>query len=344
MAKTALVAVVSLVIGLALGLLLPVNFDVRGPVVHVVRSLGTFTSPLLECEFAEGAGRVEYRPSKHAVEDLLRQKKDAGELSSASVFYRDLNNGPWFGINEHEGYAPASLLKVPLMMAYLREAEQHPGLLQKKLSITSAELALLPKQDFEPQSAVQAGREYAVDQLIERMIRSSDNGALYLLETHIDLKKVAEINRTLGMEVASTNPSEDYLPIKSAAAYYRILFNASYLSIDMSEKALALLSRTDSLRGIAQPLPRTVAVAHKFAERAIEPEGVREFHDCGIVYYPNHPYLLCVMTRGDAYPPLVKTVEDVSAQIYRDLDRRFKRGPLNFGSGAKPPVKSAGAS
>ena len=55
------------------------------------------------------------------------------------VYVRNLNNGPWFGINENEAYSPASLMKVPVLMTYLRWAEIEPNLLNKKLFLDETE-------------------------------------------------------------------------------------------------------------------------------------------------------------------------------------------------------------
>ena len=41
-----------------------------------------------------------------------------------------------------------------------------------------------------------------------------------------------------------------------------------------------------------------------------------ELHDCGIVYYPEHPYFLCVMTRGGDRPKLAAAIADVSKVAY----------------------------
>lgn len=50
--------------------------------------------------------------------------------------------------------------------------------------------------------------------------------------------------------------------------------------------------------------------------------GVVELHDCGIIYYPNNPYVLCVMTRGDSMEELKKIISTISLMTYKEVDSR----------------------
>jgi len=60
-------------------------------------------------------------------------------------------------------------------------------------------------------------------------------------------------------------------------------------------------------------------VASRFGERAHGPAGAKQLHDCGIVYCPRRPYLLCVMTRGDDFQELTGTIRDLSRLVYSDV-------------------------
>src|SRR5207248_2823209 len=88
------------------------------------------------------------------------------------------------------------------------------------------------------------------------------------------------------------------------SSFFRVLYNASYLTRDDSQKALALLAGVDYKDGLVAGVPASVPIAHKFGERETTGDTTKQLNDCGIVYYPSHPYLLCVMTRGDSMPVL----------------------------------------
>ena len=84
----------------------------------------------------------------------------------------------------------------------------------------------------------------------------------------------------------------------------------------MSEKALELLSKTTFNDGIVAGLPENIVVSHKFGEYIL-PDEI-ELHDCGIIYYVQNPYFLCVMTRGKDEGELKNTISGISKIIYED--------------------------
>ena len=103
----------------------------------------------------------------------------------------------------------------------------------------------------------------------------------------------------LGITIPGVRGTEDYMSVSDYASFFRILYNASYLTKDDSQKALDLLTKVDFADGIRAGVPKGVPVANKFGERSVN--GLQQLHDCGIVYYNNHPYLLCIMSRGSDF-------------------------------------------
>jgi beta-lactamase class A len=101
-----------------------------------------------------------------------------------------------------------------------------------------------------------------------------------------------------------------------------VLYYSTYLNKDYSEKALELLSNTEFTQGLVAPLPRSVTVAHKFGERAL-PDGTNQLHDCGIVYYPGHPYLLCIMTKGPDFKDLTQAIQQISSKVYSEATSMY---------------------
>lgn len=57
------------------------------------------------------------------IDNYTAQKKKAGDISHLSVYFRNLNNGGWFGLEEKEYFSPASLMKLPILMAYIKKSE-----------------------------------------------------------------------------------------------------------------------------------------------------------------------------------------------------------------------------
>ena len=137
----ALASGISLLVGIMIGVRLAPRIEAAPGQVAALASQdlrqkdhrGTeLTSPLLECaELPEGLKDISLREVKRATQALIDAAKEKGDVSYASVYFRDLNNGPWFGINESEKFSPASLLKVPLAMSFYWNADPDLHLLEK---------------------------------------------------------------------------------------------------------------------------------------------------------------------------------------------------------------------
>ena len=181
-------------------------------------------------------------------------------------------------------------------------------------------------QEIQESNQIKPGVEYAVDDLVERMIIHSDNLAYGLLEKFLT-RKYSDENvyfdtlKQLGL-VNPRNPLEATFTVKSYASQFRQLYNGSFLSFEMSEKALEILSRTEYDNGLVAGVPKSVRVAHKFGEREVAESDDFQFHDCGIIYYPNNPYLLCIMTRGHDKEHLIKLIAQISHKVYMEVDSR----------------------
>lgn len=285
-----------------------------------------YINPLLECEMDETQSAA-LQPLLFQLKQFIGEKLSK-KSSHVSVYFRDLNNGPWFGINENEDFSPASLLKVPLMMDYFKRAEKDPSLLSRKM-VYDFQGGFNNSLFFPPSKSLTRGSTYAVSVLIRQMISYSDNDAFLFLISKSDKEFLNRTYLDLGIEVPGFRTADDFMSVRDYASFFRILFNASYLNKEMSEKALALLAATEFKKGLAAGLPENVVLAHKFGERlSIDPAGEvknpMQFHDCGIVYYPKHPYLICVMTRGRNMEDLSRVVQEISSFVYQHVDEQYK--------------------
>jgi beta-lactamase class A len=276
-----------------------------------------FINPLLECESTSFSQNVALDSLKKQITDTVDQLKNTHQISFASVYFRDLNEGPWIGINEKEDFSPASLVKVPLMITYFKASETNPNILKQIIPLSPD---YINKQAILPMVTLNPHQSYTVEELITHMIVYSDNQAYELLQNNIDNQLLINTYTDLGIDItkALNDPNGNIISVKSYAAFFRILFNASYLNRDLSEKALKLLSQikyTDALiKGINNS---QIIVSHKFGERTFTDTGEKQLHDCGIVYIPQKPYLICIMTRGDDFTKLSSSIAQISKTIYQ---------------------------
>lgn len=278
-----------------------------------------FVNPLLSCGDASPVLPGQVSAMREDVESYIAAQRSARNVSEVALYFRDLRNGPIFGINEFAEFSPGSLGKVPVLMAVLEEAERNPGLLGAAVVFGGG--TALESQGIMPATPLVAGTAYTVEELLRRMITQSDNEASQLLYEVVGGKAVTRTYDDLGL-LAPVDPYTYSMRVRDYASFFRLLFNATYLSPDASEYALALLSESMFKDGLVAGVPPGVTVAHKFGERTLG-DGEQQLHDCGIVYAPDHPYILCVMTRGPSIEQLEQVVAGISRIVYERITAEY---------------------
>ncbi len=275
-----------------------------------------FINPLLFVDSSREA--PEYNSLQSLLNDFVSTSKKNGDVSSLSVYFRDLNSGKWTGVNQDTLYAPSSMLKVAVMIGYLKQSENDSSVLLKKIPYTSA---VDPGQNYKPEHSLASG-DYPARDLIEAMIIDSDNSALLSLYDN-NRQGFIDVLKSLNITPPPSIDTTDFMSPRTYSSLFRILFSATYLSPDVSEQTLQLLSLTNWKKGLVAGVPDTVAVSHKFGEHtSILVDGQvqsRELHDCGIIYYPQHPYFLCVMTRGQDFTKLESVISNISRLTYDNV-------------------------
>ncbi len=286
-----------------------------------------YINPLLECELGNELENKRLVYFKQEVEKLTSELQSNGEAEKISVYYRDLNNGPWWGINEKEEYDLASLIKIPMMIAFLEHVEKDSTLMQKKiLYMVTSEYINIPLPDkYITDEPLEEGKEYTLDEVLRRMIVYSDNPSYGVLHKVITAEEFQEVYKRLGLEYTLTDEGRYILSPKQYSAMFRILYNASYLGRATSEYALGLLSKTKISSGLRPGVPETVEVAHKFGIYSNPSKEDYSLHDCGIIYYPQHPYMLCIMTKGSDVDKLESVISKISKEVYDEIDRNYKQ-------------------
>ncbi len=283
-------------------------------------------TPDIRCNKTYVIDKAEYTALKARIVNYLNAEKAAGDIARAGVYFRDLDNGPTMGINDTDKFVPASLLKTPLMVTYLNMADDKPGVLNEKLGFSWTEEPQLT-QYYKPSQTIEPGKSYTVDELLHHMIAYSDNASYYVLLQHLrDIDPGGSLFFGTFQDLGIIDPASNLdqsISTKSYASIFRALYNGSYLSKTSSERALEYLAQSDFDGGIRAGVPAGTTIAHKFGERfGITAADMKELHDCGVVYYPGNPYLLCIMTEGPQYPALAKVIAAISKMTWAEVDSR----------------------
>jgi beta-lactamase class A len=281
-----------------------------------------FTSPILDCENVSQGNTISisYKDLNTTATNLAQQY----DISKYSIYFRDLNNGPWVGLNEKESFSPASLMKTSLLISFLKQVERDPELIKKEVVATDEYFNYSIDQNFELKTKVIKGQTYSLEEIAGLMITESDNVAASILSKYINQADFNLLLKTVGVPFETKNTDVD-IRVKDFAGFFRILYNASYLNRENSEAALRLFSQSTFDAGIVAGVPKGVSVAHKYGERSLEQkqDGISiikelQLHDCGIVYAEEKPYILCIMTRGQDFKKQIQFIASISEYIYKN--------------------------
>jgi beta-lactamase class A len=277
---------------------------------------------ILMCN-VDGSTSNENKAFESEISKFIESKKSNGEVVDMSVYFVDYKKSQWAGVNQNERYDPASMLKVPVMMAYYEQAQSNPKILSETTSFNGDDQN--STEFFKSENNIKPGVMYKIDDLINSMIINSDNNALVLLQFYLGKDLLSQVYTDLNLPVPPKDNDVEYLSVKSYAYFFRVLYNATYLSKDYSERALELLAKS-KVSGIRDGVPEGTKVSQKFGERSVYDQSgnlvTRELHDCGIVYKPDSPYLICIMSRGKSdFNTLMKNIKDLSAIAYKEAGK-----------------------
>ena len=286
--------------------------------IHPVGSEYQLINPLLGVEVSSSENSAGYQSMEKKLSSLIDKKIKDQEAEVIAVYFRDLEPVRWMGINENLGFDPGSLLKVPVMIAYLKMAESDQGILTRKVYYSNQRhTEIYDNSGPSVFKTLKSDRFYTTKELIRAMIVESDNSAKDILIDEMPKKPLVDIFAELGIPFPET--AGYTISAKTYSTFFRILYNSTFLSREMSEVAMKLLSEASFKDGIAAGIPAGIPVAHKFGQHGAYIDGQLtglELHDCGIIYQSARNYLLCVMTKGNNFETLKGVIRDVSQLTY----------------------------
>jgi beta-lactamase class A len=275
----------------------------------------------------DDAGLLRFRFSRNhglLLEQLNREFPQFA-ARSAAVYFETLNNGGQIGINDNDRMLPGSLRKIPVLAAAYKQVEAGVLRLDDKveLQLRHLDLALGVGAAIGPLTAKGAGQKLTIQQLVDAIAEYSDNAAAAAL-----LEKVGSVaygNAMFGLGMLWSNWLENIQSLSMLeypattyefAQIFRSLYFSSYLRPEHSEKILRLLGNKNFPLGLPAGIPPWVAYAHKTGDWR---RGAHH-HDCGIVYFPHKPYLLCVMTRGMDNESANRLIAEISKVTYQYVE------------------------
>ncbi len=270
-----------------------------------------YTKPIISAE-RECESPV-FFPLKNEINRFIDNEQKDGVVTSTSVYIRDFEKGEWMAINDQKHYLPGSLLKVGVLITWMRMSENQPGILDKEIVYLNPNNFRFPNEYFKSDTII-AGHKYKIRQLLESMIINSDNRATLFLENIMDTNIFKKEFSDLGIPTPSFSDNNFMLTVKEYSIFMKDLFNSSDLAPKESEYAISLLTQSKFKEGLVKELPDSVVVAHKFGE--VGDGRIHELHETGMIYIKNRPYLITVMTQGRDWNRLSNVISHTSKLTY----------------------------
>jgi beta-lactamase class A len=234
---------------------------------------------------------INFKPLKEKFKEIQSEYPE-----KTYIYFDYLNSASWVGLNEKELFTAASTIKVPLAMAIYKLVEE--GKIRLDEAYTLDELDL--DDHFGTLYKIGAGRELTVQTLIEIMLEQSDNTAMQAL---ISVAQKAglenpfdDVYGAMGWDATNFGEAPRYeeINLKTLSTMFLALYNAKYLDPEHSQMILSYLTTSPFNEKIVAGVPQGIPIAHKMGVAGYN----NTFSDCGIIYIPKRPYLLCVGASG----------------------------------------------
>lgn len=242
--------------------------------------------------------------------ELLWQKLDATvqqvnrELNGTmGVAIMDLTNGRTLLLNPDAVFVQASSIKVAILAELYRQQQESEQRISGKAKLT--DLYTVDNSDLVADSFIMAGLTPGVTRVTNRdlatfMVAVSDNSATNVLIDRVGMDNVNTMLTSLGL--THTRLQRKMMDVKAAQAgrenlstprdmmtFFADLYQQKVLNKALTDDFFKVLS-TPKPSDIPRLIPDNVVIANKPGELA----GVR--NDVGIVFVPNRPFIIVVMT------------------------------------------------
>lgn len=235
-------------------------------------------------------------------------------------YFEYLPTGLSIGVKEQDAFYRASLVKLPIIMKAYKLIEEG--------KIDKGEILPITREDIDQGYGdlwKQGKSEISISEAINLALTTSDNTAFRVVNRRVDEEielsgnqveqAITEVYQYLDIPLDERGATESITP-KNYGSILKSLFFSAYLSYDNSYEILDQLSKSKFTNWMSSPIPSNIPVAHKTGTFDIEKSIYSVQSDCGIIYYPNRPYLLCVMVNSDNIEDSLVHIRSLSQIVY----------------------------
>lgn len=223
--------------------------------------------------------------------ELQRQVSPYG--NTFGLYFEYLPTGTSIGINANNEFYAASLFKVPVIMAYYHGLE--------RLSIKDDPTLTIKKEfiDDEFGDLWKKGEGYKLksSEAVRLALVESDNTAAKVLSEHVTDEDFQAVYEALDIDLRADKNGAS-VSARTYSSIMKALYFSSAIGKDNSQNILTLLTQTKFPDKLEAGVPDNISVAHKIGNFN-DSNGNEGFRDCGIVYVPRRPYIVCMFSVSD---------------------------------------------
>jgi len=239
---------------------------------------------------------------------LTKEKKEIEKIleplrGEYGVYFEDLTTKDSFEINGSRKFTAASLIKLPVMLAFYKEAEKGNINLDQIYKLQATDIrGGAGSLQYKP-----AGYSISYRKMIELMGQQSDNTAFNIISRTLGATKIQAVIENLGMR--NTSFAENETSPEDIGIFFRKLYSEKVLTNENRNELLNFLTNTIWEDRIPAGLPKGIKVAHKIGTEV----GV--ISDAGIIFAPK-PYILVIISENVNEIEAKKVLPEISKKIF----------------------------
>lgn len=246
---------------------------------------------------------------------------------TAGIYFEYLTTGTSININGKHEFYRASLVKLPVVMRTYKYIEQGKLSLDDVLTVESKQI----DKNYGHLWERGVGTKLTVRELIRYVLQDSDNTAFNVLYEKVNVQLRGDgpggdavsddIYDYLDIPRATSGITPMITP-KNYSSILKSLFFAAYLRFEHSNDILQVMSGEHQEHWLRRGIRDGIPVADKIGVYNAEPASQHVFSDCGIVYYPERNYILCVMINTNDQSKASDILQSVSQRVFDYIDQR----------------------
>jgi beta-lactamase class A len=223
-------------------------------------------------------------------------------------------NGVSAAHNTFKQYRAASLIKVPLAIAFLQGVEKGKLSLDAILTLDDSSKVLDGSSQHGSIDKSEIGTQFLADAVLDEAMTKSDNSATNMLIEYAGMDAVNQLMEKKGYRMtvlarkmadseAKKRGEENYTCPQDIVSMFDALHRGEILPDKYCKKLLEIMGKSVFEDKLTRDLPDDIVVPRKGgvvgefrdAEGKVYPVSV---HDAGVVYAPKSPYVIAVFTEG----------------------------------------------